>query len=285
MAAYSDCGKRWQFKYVHRLPEKSKLAMKIGSTNHAILESVNHWIKEKKTEPDKDYYHKEIEQLVKLTLPVDLFSEIKKTSKADIALSDEEFQHKQRNATIEQLRKMCNMYIDKANEKFKEVLLIEAGHILEINKIPFKMYMDLVVRFKDGSLRILDYKTKAKVSADVAILQLVAYAVGVEDMLKEKVGALEQWDFIKKTEPEIVVHQVDMTMIDSYKKVLSEELPSFWTGVNSGMFPRNMRSMFCGPDKCDYWNVCMQPGKLEETQKSMADFHGDTVKNLEQRRR
>lgn len=284
VAAYSDCAKRWEFKYVHRLPEKSKLALKVGSTNHVILESVNRWIKDKKTEPDKAYYHSEIESLAKMALPLEVFAEVPKKSKADKAMSDEAFWEKQRNSTIDQLRKMCNLYIDKANDEFKEVVLVEQAHVMPIAGVNFKMVMDLVARFKDGKLRVVDYKTKAKVSTEVAILQLVSYAVGVEDMLKEPVQGLEQWDFIKKASPTIITHKVDMSLVNAYRSVLSEELPAFWSGVHNGLFPRNMRSMFCGPSKCDFWDLCMKPGKLEENQRSIADFHGTVVQNLEQRR-
>ena len=284
MGYYNDCSKKWEFKYIYKLPERTILGMKIGSTNHAILESVNTWIKYKKTEPDKAYFLNEIEHLTKVSFPLEIFAKEKRGSKAEHELSEEEFCVKQRLEILEQLKKICSIYIDVASRDFKEIVLIEKDHVFDVNGTPFKMVTDAVVRFKDNSLRVIDYKTKAKSSEDVAILQLVSYGLGVKDLLKEDVDGLEQWDFIRKAEPELRIHKVDMDKFENYSNVLKEEAESFWKGVHGKLFTRNMRSMFCGPTKCDYWNVCMNPGTLEKELESVADFHKDVVDNLENRR-
>lgn len=284
MSAHADCAKKWEFKYIHKQQESTGLAMKIGSTNHAVLESVNKWIRDKKTSPDKKYFNDAIDSLVKLTLPLEDFKSNAKSAEEE-KLSEEEFCSQQREETKSQLKKMCELYIEKAEQDFKEVILVEKDHILNIADVPFKMVTDAVIRHKDGSLRVLDYKTKGKSSTDVAILQLVSYGVGVEDILSERVGGLEQWDFIKKKNPEIKIHQVDMTKYNSYRRVLEEELQTFWKNVHAGFFPRNLRSMFCGPDKCAFWEPCMNPGALESAQQTLAEFHDGDVKNLSTRRR
>lgn len=257
--------------------------MKIGSTNHAILEGINNWIKNKKTAPDQEYFNLAVQTLVKASFPFEIFKDQKRTN-LESALSDEEYAELQQNKIVSQLQKMAQLYMKKADELFKEVLLIEKTHVLEVAKIPFKMVTDAVVRFKDGSLRVIDYKTKAMTSNDVNILQLTSYGMGVEDILKEEVTGLEQWDFIKKKDPIIHVHTVDMTKYANYKKVFSQEINTFWSGVSSNHFPRNMRSMYCGPSKCSYWDTCMNPDSLQGDKNSIADFHGDEVKNLDTRR-
>jgi hypothetical protein len=280
----SDCAKKWEFKYIHRLPEEPALPMQIGSANHAVLESINRHIKDVKTEPDRVFFRKKAEEIVKMSLPLEAFSEVKPKSKAEEGMSKEAFLANQQENTIRQLQDMAVIYIDTACANFKEVLLVEEGILADIGGVPYQMYIDVVVRTKALQLKVLDFKTKGQSGGEPDILQLVSYDYGVEALLKESSHGLEQWNFIKKAKPDLEIQPVDMLRIGELKTVLVEEIRAAWQLIKTRMFLRNTRSMFCGKGKCDFWDACMNPSEFAERRTTTADFHKGLVEGLEHRR-
>jgi len=282
--AYNDCGKKWSFRYVHRLQEKPVLVFKIGTTLHKLVEGINTYIKREKKVPDKQEIRDGVEALVKSYIPEELFL-TKKRTKKEQELSDAEYVEQERSEIIEQLSGLCDRYIDKADELFEEVLLIEKEHIIDIVGVPFKCIIDAVVRFKDGTVKIIDYKTRSKTSDDVAILQLISYKLAVEDLLKIPVDGLEQWDFIKKKDPEIRTHSIEKKKMPILQEVLLQEVEAAWKGISHKLYPRNLRSSFCGEAKCEFWDVCMGNVSLEKEREETANFHDKEVSNLTMRRK
>lgn len=283
-ALLSDCGKKWEFKYIHKLPETPALPMKVGSANHAVLEAINRHIKDKKTSPDKAEFRKLAAETVKMSLPPDAFKDVKPKSKADEAMSKEAFWVHNQQQTIAQLQDMAVIYIERAESLFKEVLVVEEGVTVDIDGIPYQMYLDVIVRTKADLVKVLDFKTKGQGGGEPDILQLTGYSFAVPELLKVPANGLAQWDFIKRAKPDLEVHEIDMGRLDHYIRVFKDELKTAWEIAKFRKFARNMRSMFCGQGKCEYWEACMNPAEFEKRRQSTADFHGDVIQGLEHRR-
>lgn len=283
-ALLSDCSMKWAFKYVHRLPEDTGLPMKIGSANHAVLEAINKHIKDQKTTPDRAVFRKLAEDTVKLTLPPEQFKDVKPKSKADESMSADAFCEHNQQVTIRQLQDMSTIYIDRAVASFKEILAVEEGMTIDVDGIPYQMYLDVVIVTQSGLVKVLDFKTKGQGGGEPDILQLTGYSLGVPELVKRPVDGLEQWDFIKKAKPDLEVHAIDMARIGDYVRVLKDELKTAWSIVQNRTFTRNMRSMFCGPGKCGYYESCMNPVEFEKRRETTAEFHKDVVEGLEHRR-
>lgn len=272
---YQDCAKKFEFKYIYKFPAKQSLPMVLGSTNHRMLEHINKALRDNKGIPSAV----ELDALLTAELasiPDTLFSTQRRASKADERLSDDEFVARQRADVKRQLFQLSALYTDKLKTELGKVILVEQEHTFSLEGIPFKMIVDAVIETPDEKLKVLEFKTRSKRSEEVAILQLAAYSVGIKDLTGRDIAALEQWNFIKKAAPEIQVISLNMDEIEELVATLRTETVTFWKGVEQKFFPRNLHSMYCGPEKCEFWDLCMKPTKfkaaIQELNKTIPGF-------------
>lgn len=159
-------------------------------------------------------------------------------------------------------------------------LFIEERGDLEISGLPFRYVADLVDA-KDGKVRLIDYKSKAKSDATLASMQLVVYAWILKKEHGLDVAEIYQYNFIKSsTKPRIEVLTYDMKDYESDITIFHQETEMFIKGIESGVFPRN-QNPFCAA--CGVREVCYKPDKeFELLDKLRADQEANLLFNVEE---
>jgi hypothetical protein len=289
-STYSECSKKWAYKYIYGLKFKPNTNMQVGSVNHKLLEQINLCFKEYGKMPDPNRVQKLLRELMNDGITRELLLQIKRGNKREIAMTDKEFCEFQFENIYTQLYVLASIYMEMALEQFKEILFIEHSYDLMVGDKKYIAIMDLGVRTKKNELKVIDFKTKKR-SGAVSTLQLVGYGKAMSEIVGEPIHGLEQWDFLRKKSPEIKINVVDMDQHDALLEVFEEEIHDAWSGIENGVFVRNMRSMLCGEDLCDFWAECMNPKKFKEAQEAIEkekaetqEYHKDDVEGLDQRK-
>jgi len=292
LSDYGECAKRWYLKKAMKVPFQRGLALVFGSAVHAGLETFNHdHFSELRTafrmgspppnvappgpiDMDHVFLMFEEEFDTQLSDSVDAIeAEYKKiqrqknSRKALKKLTAEAFE----TFIIDEMktigRSLLQQYHDR-DDHGDTSLFIEKEDKVEIAGLPFRLIADLV-DVKDGKVRLRDYKTRAKSDKTLARLQLVAYALILEEFHGIKVDEISQMNFLKTaSNPRIEVLPYDMANYEKDAAMFRDETDTFLRGVSAGVFPRHI-SPFCSA--CGVKEVCDDPGlekkQLEEMRK------------------
>ncbi len=168
ISTYTDCPKKYEFKYVQRLPEKPKHFFSFGKSVHSALE----FMYAGEVCPPLDDVLEELEQ--------------KWVSEAYKDKKDED--KAKRNA-----ENMIRDYYRKHAAEWVKPLAVEAKFDMTVDHVRVTGFIDRVDILPDGNLHVIDYKTGQ--SLDVTRInedeQMTMYQIAAETMYPEsKVGSV-----------------------------------------------------------------------------------------------
>jgi|CXWL01.1.fsa_nt_gi RecB family exonuclease len=134
ISTYSDCPKKYEFKYVLRMPEKPKHFFSFGKSVHSALEFM---------------YAGEV------CPPLDDVLEYLETHWVDEGYADTKAQDKaKRNADS-----MLRDYYRKHAQDWVKPLSVEAKFDMTVDHVRVTGFIDRVDMFPSGDLHVIDYKT------------------------------------------------------------------------------------------------------------------------------
>lgn len=166
---YLDCPKKWQFKYIDKIPEKPRHFFSFGKTVHDALE----FLYGGQTLPPPD-----LERLLAY-YEEHWISEGYKDSQ-----QEEDYRA--------QGRRILEEYYAKHIDEFRLPYFVEYEFLLKVDGVPVRGFVDRIDKIGDDALEILDYKTgkaipKSRVEQDA---QLTMYQMACEELLGLKVEKL-----------------------------------------------------------------------------------------------
>lgn len=164
ISTYSDCPKKYEFKYVQRLPEKPKHFFSFGKSVHSALE----FMYAGEVCPELD----DILEAMEHEWVSEGYADIKAEDKA------------KRNA-----ENMVRDYYRKHAAAWVKPLAVEAKFDMTVDHVRLTGYIDRVDVGSAGGLHVIDYKTGQ--SLDVARInedeQMTMYQMAAESMYPESI--------------------------------------------------------------------------------------------------
>jgi len=166
---YLDCPKKWQFKYIDKIPEKPRHFFSFGKTVHDALE----YLYGGQTLPPPN-----LEQL------------LERYEKRWISEGYQSPQQEEDYKT--QGRRILEEYYAKHIDSFRLPYFVEYEFLLKVDGVSVRGFVDRIDKIGDDALEILDYKTgkaipKSRVEQDA---QLTMYQMACEELLGLKVEKL-----------------------------------------------------------------------------------------------
>lgn len=156
--------------------------------------------------------------------------------------------HAERDEFFSKGRRMLEKYIAQERERRTEIYGVEKEFIYPLGSHTVRGMIDRMDRHPDGSVEVIDYKTRLDAEAEEALsenLQLRFYALGVHESLGIKPGLLTVHSLAAGKRASIPYD-------DSGEDELKERILKAADSIEAGKFPPD--TSFCR--LCDYRKTC-----------------------------
>ncbi len=169
ISLYNECPQKYKFKYVDKIPEKSRHFFSFGQSVHLALE-----------------FFYGVKEPVPPSLP-DLLKNYK-----EVWVTGGYKDPGQEMEYFEEGKRILQEFHRKHTKDFHVPFFVEYAYTFEVDGVPVTGRVDRVDKLPDGRLRILDYKTGKKLATGRLEVdpQLTMYQYACETLLGQEIGEL-----------------------------------------------------------------------------------------------
>lgn len=266
MGMYKECPKKYEFRYIYRIPEKPKPYFAFGHSIHHSLEYL---------------YDVTSPPFPTLTELLDFFEkDWKQLSWKEKGYFTAE---KEYTAFLDG-KKMLIAYYNKHKDSLHVPLANEMRANLKIDGLALISIIDRIDYLGDGKLRIVDYKTGKTVQREPDQLYMYQKVLETSDEVKKIVQKKDKDTKEIKVE-EMVFYHVPSLKEMKFERGNDKEIFDFWQNVLNVADDIRAKKFDPTPSEqvcrwCDYKNICPIFGGKGEPQSLGAEANSNVNKEI-----